>query len=203
MRPRLQVESDIAPFKGLLLGLFFISAGMEVSFATFFANVPLIIGSLVALIAGKTALMFAAGLPFGLSKVSALRSGLYIAPGGEFAFVVLAEAVQAGLLPAGDMRAIFFMVVLSMAITPYLAVRRPPPLPPDTHSSHACSQCMFKAQQLVPASATLLQSISGTCVVFMHVLVSTGLTRRWQGVHLYVMPSCVWTDCITQVDDRL
>eukprot|EP00892_Ulva_mutabilis_P009068 jgi/Ulvmu1/6533/UM003_0166.1 len=117
----LQVESDIAPFKGLLLGLFFISAGMEVSFATFFANAPLIIGSLAALIAGKTALMFAAGLPFGLSKVSALRSGLYIAPGGEFAFVVLAEAVQAGLLPAGDMRAIFFMVVLSMAITPYLA----------------------------------------------------------------------------------
>lgn len=138
------MESDIAPFKGLLLGLFFISAGMEVSFATFFSNVPLIVGSLVALIAGKTALMFVAGLPFGLSKVSAGRSGLYIAPGGEFAFVVLAEAVQAGLLPAGDMRAIFFMVVLSMAITPYLAVRALPALP-----SNACPPCMSSIRRIV------------------------------------------------------
>jgi Kef-type K+ transport system membrane component KefB len=118
----LQVESDIKPFKGLLLGLFFISAGMEISFSAFYQNMPMIIGSLFALIAGKTALMFASGIPFGLSKLSAVRSGMYIAPGGEFAFVVLGEAAQRGLLGSNEMRAIFFMVVLSMAITPYLAV---------------------------------------------------------------------------------
>lgn len=117
-----QVESDIKPFKGLLLGLFFINAGMEVSFSTFYHNMPMIIGSLFALIVGKTALMFAAGIPFGLSKLSAVRSGMYIAPGGEFAFVVLGEAASRGLLPSTEMRAIFFMVVLSMALTPYLAV---------------------------------------------------------------------------------
>lgn len=118
-----QVESDIKPFKGLLLGLFFISAGMEISFSSFYHNAPMIIGSLFALIAGKTAMMFAAGIPFGLSKLSAARSGMYIAPGGEFAFVVLGEAARLGLLESTEMRAIFFMVVLSMALTPYLAVR--------------------------------------------------------------------------------
>ena len=68
-------------------------------------------------------MMFAAGIPFGLSKLSAARSGMYIAPGGEFAFVVLGEAARLGLLESTEMRAIFFMVVLSMALTPYLAVR--------------------------------------------------------------------------------
>lgn len=116
------MESDIKPFKGLLLGLFFISAGMEISFSAFYQNMPMIIGSLFALLAGKTALMFVAGTPFGLSKLSAVRSGMYIAPGGEFAFVVLGEAAQHGLLASNEMRAIFFMVVLSMAVTPYLAV---------------------------------------------------------------------------------
>ena len=129
----LQVESDIKPFKGLLLGLFFISAGMEISFSAFYQNMPMIIGSLFALIAGKTAMMFAAGIPFGLSKLSAVRSGMYIAPGGEFAFVVLGEAAQQGLLASSEMRAIFFMVVLSMALTPYLAVRL---------SSHPARTCV-------------------------------------------------------------
>ena len=49
----LQVESDIKPFKGLLLGLFFISAGMEISFSAFYQNIPMIIGSLFALIADE------------------------------------------------------------------------------------------------------------------------------------------------------
>jgi Kef-type K+ transport system membrane component KefB len=126
----LQVESDIKPFKGLLLGLFFISAGMEISLSAFYSNMPMIIGSLFALIVGKTALMFAAGIPFGLSELSAVRSGMYIAPGGEFAFVVLGEAALQGLLASDEMRAIFFMVVLSMALTPYLAVCTHRPHPP-------------------------------------------------------------------------
>jgi Kef-type K+ transport system membrane component KefB len=105
------------------MGLFFISVGMEISFGVFFRNWPLVLGSLLALLVGKVAIMALAGRPFGLSKLSAIRSGLYLAPGGEFAFVVLNEAVSAGLLPAADIPVIFFMVVVSMAMTPYLAVR--------------------------------------------------------------------------------
>lgn len=117
---------------------------MEISFSAFYNNMPMIIGSLFALIAGKTALMFAAGIPFGLSKLSAARSGMYIAPGGEFAFVVLGEAAQRGLLASNEMRAIFFMVVLSMAITPYLAVR-PSCTPACTSVVHPRA-CMLMAR---------------------------------------------------------
>lgn len=119
----LQVESDIAPYKGLLMGLFFISVGMEISFGVFLQNWPRVLGSLFALLVGKVAIMALVGRPFGLSKLSAARSGLYLAPGGEFAFVVLNEAVSGGLLPAADIPVIFFVVVVSMAVTPYLAVR--------------------------------------------------------------------------------
>lgn len=127
----MQVESDIKPFKGLLMGLFFMSVGMDMQFAVFFANWPTVLGSLLALVFGKLGIMMLIGKPSGLTPLAAARSGLYIAPGGEFAFVVFAEAVEKGLLTASQVAPIVFMVVLSMAITPYLGVRSPyaPPLP--------------------------------------------------------------------------
>jgi Kef-type K+ transport system membrane component KefB len=130
--PCAQVESDIKPFKGLLMGLFFMSVGMDMQFAVFFRNWATVLASLVALVVGKLAIMMAIGKPAGLSTLSALRSGLYLAPGGEFAFVVFSEAVEKGLLTANEVAPIVFMVVLSMAITPYLGVR-------------ACSPRAFRA----------------------------------------------------------
>lgn len=129
----MQVESDIAPFKGLLMGLFFISVGMEISVGVLIQHAPVIFGSLLAMLVGKTAIMAAIGPLFGVSRLSAVRSGLYLAPGGEFAFVVLNEAVGVGLMPASHIPILFIMVVLSMALTPYLAVR---PLVP-------CNSCLI------------------------------------------------------------
>lgn len=120
---RVQVESDIKPFKGLLMGLFFMSVGMDMQFGVFFRNWASVLGSLAALIFGKLGIMMLLGKPSGLTPLSAARSGLYVAPGGEFAFVVFNEAVEKGLLSAGECAPIVFMVVLSMAITPYLGVR--------------------------------------------------------------------------------
>jgi Kef-type K+ transport system membrane component KefB len=117
------VESDIKPFKGLLMGLFFMSVGMDMQFSVFFRNWTTVLGSLAMLIFGKLGIMMLLGKPSSLSIIASARSGLYIAPGGEFAFVVFNEAVAAGLLSAAQVAPIVFMVVLSMAITPYLGVR--------------------------------------------------------------------------------
>ena len=116
----LQVESDIAPFRGLLLGLFFMTVGMQIDPGTLFANFPAIIGIAVGLLAIKMSVMAFCGPLFGLPMLAALRSGVYIAPGGEFAFVTYGIAA-AGLLPMAIVNQINLAVVLTMAATPLFA----------------------------------------------------------------------------------
>ncbi|GJP56746.1 hypothetical protein CLOM_g15798 [Closterium sp. NIES-68] len=117
----LQVESDINPYRGLLLGLFFMTVGMSIDPKLLVARFPLIVASIAALIIGKTALITAIGRSFGLSTIAAMRTGLLLAPGGEFAFVAFGEAVQKGIMPAQLSSLLFLIVGISMAITPWLA----------------------------------------------------------------------------------
>ncbi len=117
----LQVESDIAPFRGLLLGLFFMTVGMQIDPATLFANFPSIIAIAVGFLAIKMGVMAICGPLFGLPMLAALRSAVYIAPGGEFAFVTYGIAAAAGLLPMAVVNQINLAVVLTMAATPLFA----------------------------------------------------------------------------------
>jgi monovalent cation:proton antiporter-2 (CPA2) family protein len=116
----LQIESDIAPFRGLLLGLFFMTIGMQISFSLLVEQFSVIMGALFALLVGKSLLILAAGWAFGLSRVSALRTGLYLASGGEFAFVLFGQAQAAGIISAALCNQLFLVVALSMACTPLL-----------------------------------------------------------------------------------
>ncbi|KAG2422408.1 hypothetical protein HXX76_016053 [Chlamydomonas incerta] len=117
----LQVESDIAPYKGLLMGLFFMSVGMEISMQLFIAKWKEVLAAITILIVGKVAVMAAIGPLFGVPRLAAIRSGLLLAPGGEFAFVAFGEAVARGVLPAATCNLLYVVVALSMALTPYLA----------------------------------------------------------------------------------
>ena len=117
----IQVESDIAPFKGILMGLFFMTVGMEISMSLFAAKFKSVLAALALLIAGKVAIMTAVGQAFGLSLVQAFRAGLLLSPGGEFAFVLYGEAVAKGLFGAALAQEMFLVVALSMALTPFLA----------------------------------------------------------------------------------
>lgn len=117
----LQVESDIAPYRGLLLGLFFMTVGMEISPALLANHLSPILAGIAALLVGKVLLMVAIGPVFGLSRLASLRAGLYLAPGGEFAFVALGDAVAKGIVAATLSSKLFLVVALSMALTPYLA----------------------------------------------------------------------------------
>uniref|UniRef100_A0A2P2LJ69 K+ efflux antiporter 2ic n=1 Tax=Rhizophora mucronata TaxID=61149 RepID=A0A2P2LJ69_RHIMU len=117
----LQVESDIAPYRGLLLGLFFMTVGMSIDPKLLVSNFPVIMGSLGLLIGGKAMLVALVGRLFGISIISAIRVGLLLAPGGEFAFVAFGEAVNQGIMSPQLSSLLFLVVGISMALTPWLA----------------------------------------------------------------------------------
>lgn len=118
----LQVEEDIAPFRGLLLGLFFMTVGMTIDVSVLAGNVVPILGAIALLIVGKVAVMALIGPVFGLPRLQAIRAGLFLAPGGEFAFVTFGEAIRNGLMTTAMCNQLTLVVALSMAITPYLAM---------------------------------------------------------------------------------
>ncbi|KAL5565605.1 hypothetical protein UlMin_028769 [Ulmus minor] len=117
----LQVESDIAPYRGLLLGLFFMTVGMSIDPKLLVSNFPVIAGTLGLLIGGKTILIALVGKLFGISIISAIRVGLLLAPGGEFAFVAFGDAVAQGIMSPQLSSLMFLVVGISMALTPWLA----------------------------------------------------------------------------------
>ncbi|WP_248747248.1 monovalent cation:proton antiporter-2 (CPA2) family protein [Pseudomonas sp. MWU12-2037] len=118
---RHELESQIEPFKGLLLGLFFMSVGMGANLALLFENPGLIVGLTLLLIALKLPLlMFVARMAGGLSRIAALRLGLVLAAGGEFAFVVFKLGQNLGLFDARTYDTLIMTITLSMAVTPLL-----------------------------------------------------------------------------------
>jgi voltage-gated potassium channel Kch len=97
------------------------TVGMQIDPATLFANFPSIIAIAVGFLAIKMGVMAICGPLFGLPMLAALRSAVYIAPGGEFAFVTYGIAAAAGLLPMAVVNQINLAVVLTMAATPLFA----------------------------------------------------------------------------------
>jgi glutathione-regulated potassium-efflux system ancillary protein KefC len=116
------LETDIAPFKGLLLGLFFIAVGMSINFGLVAAQPLALAGLTIGLLALK-AIVLAAIAP--RLEVPAKQRWLFaalLAQGGEFAFVVLAVARTARVLPADWEALLIAAVALSMAATPFLVL---------------------------------------------------------------------------------
>ncbi len=124
---RHEIESQIEPFKGLLLGLFFMAVGMSIDLPLIAAEPSTIVLGTVALLAVKSAVLVGIGLrPARMGWREALQLGAVMALGGEFAFIVLAEAVKAGLVDTMLQNRMVAIVGLSMALTPLsiLAVAR-------------------------------------------------------------------------------
>ena len=119
---RTQIEADIQPFKGILLGLFFVTTGASVDPSLVASEAPTAFALLAGLLAFKTTIVTALGrlLPFGLTTGEALRAALLLAGGGEFAFVLLTLAERLEVLPPGLAKLDAAIVVLSMALIPAL-----------------------------------------------------------------------------------
>ena len=120
---RHELEAQIEPFKGLLLGLFFIAVGMSIDLQRVMAEPALIAKGVLALLAIKTLILFAVGMrPGRLPTREALMLGAVLALGGEFAFVVFGEAFRVGLIDAVLRDRLVAIVGLSMAATPLLVI---------------------------------------------------------------------------------
>jgi CPA2 family monovalent cation:H+ antiporter-2 len=117
---RHELESDVEPFKGLLLGLFFIAVGASIDFALIASQPLLIAGLVVAVIAVKFAVLFSLSRVFKLSTDQGLMLAFALPQVGEFAFVLFSFANQEGVLGTEITSPLVAAVALSMALTPLL-----------------------------------------------------------------------------------
>lgn len=115
---RHQVEADILPFRGLLLGLFFMAVGMGIDFGLLVGDWPRVLAVVAALIAIKFIVMAPLARVFGLSTPDSIKSAGLLAQSGEFAFVLFAYAVSEGVIAEGLSQLLVLAVSLSMAVTP-------------------------------------------------------------------------------------
>jgi monovalent cation:proton antiporter-2 (CPA2) family protein len=117
---RHELEADVEPFRSILLGLFFLAVGMLLDLGAIAERPLFVVSMAVTLIAVKTVVIVGIGLAFRMTWRSALALGLLLSQGGEFGFVLFAQA-QSALLIAPETASLFGAVVtLSMATTPFL-----------------------------------------------------------------------------------
>lgn len=139
---RHRIAVDLEPFKGLLLGIFFLSVGFGINLREIIAEPVLVPASAVGLIVLKAAILYGLARLFGATRASAAEAALLLGQGGEFAFIVINLALAAGLMPREVGQFMLLVVGLSMAATPLLAVLarrvgeglsdgKPGVLPPD------------------------------------------------------------------------
>lgn len=118
---RHEIEVDIAPFKGLLLGLFFISVGMGIDYRLIGEYGPLLVATLAGFFALKAVITILLARLFGFPFHTALETGLLLGQAGEFAFVVVTLARSFDLLPEPIAQFVLIAVGLSMVATPFVA----------------------------------------------------------------------------------
>ncbi len=146
---RHELESDIEPFKGLLLGIFFISIGASLNFTLIGDKILLIAGLVTGLIAIKLFVLMITGMFFKMPKSERWLFGLALAQGGEFAFVLFQVSKVNGVLPAETIEPLISAVAISMFLAPLLfllhekviAVRQGDAVPPKdadqiSHKEH-------------------------------------------------------------------
>ena len=119
---RHELESDIDPFKGLLLGLFFMTVGAGIDFGLLGENLSLVLGLTIGLMALKAAVLYVLGTIFGLRGTDRWLLTLGLAQAGEFGFVLLSFTVANSVIPSSLADLLLLVVALSMLLTPALFI---------------------------------------------------------------------------------
>jgi monovalent cation:proton antiporter-2 (CPA2) family protein len=119
---RHQLEADIEPFRGLLLGLFFLGVGMSLDLAVVGRNAGLIVAGVLALMSVKALCVYGVARLAGASPADALDRAVLMAQGGEFAFVLFAAALAGRVIDPVVNANMTAIVVLSMALTPLIVL---------------------------------------------------------------------------------
>ncbi|NOR30661.1 MAG: potassium transporter [Sulfitobacter sp.] len=119
---RHELETDLEPFKGLLLGLFFITVGAGINFELLYADTVVIMGMALLVIIVKGIILFGLGTLFQLRGRDRWLLALGLAQAGEFGFVLVSFSVATGVMPGNVAEVLLLVVALSMLITPLLFI---------------------------------------------------------------------------------
>jgi CPA2 family monovalent cation:H+ antiporter-2 len=118
---RHQVEADITPFRGLLLGLFFMTVGMAIDLTLLVERLPTVLLIVVALVVTKAAILATLARLAGFGAAVSLRTALLLAEGGEFAFILFTLAAAHGVMVQATAELLIVAAAVTMALTPALA----------------------------------------------------------------------------------
>lgn len=113
-----QTEIDLEPFKGLLLGLFFMTVGLAIDLTVVLENWQIVLGGLAAMLTLKAILAFVAIRIFSGQTATATETAGLLAPAGEFAFVIVGAGLAAGTVAAGTSATVTAIAALSMLVIP-------------------------------------------------------------------------------------
>ena len=116
------IEATVEPFKGLLLGIFFFTLGMNIDFRELVGGPGWLLLAVLALLGTKAAILIALAKAFRLSWIAAVEIGLLLGPGGEFAFVGIGTAMALGLIDPHTSRLALAVTSVTMALTPILSI---------------------------------------------------------------------------------
>ncbi len=119
-RYRYQVESDIASFRDILLGLFFISVGMLLDFNYLIHHIVLVVALLVGFVLFKALVIAALTRIFGFETGVGIRTGIILAQAGEFSFVILALGLEQKLIGGDNLQLVLVASLISMVIAPFI-----------------------------------------------------------------------------------
>ena len=117
---RYQIESTVAPFKGTLMGLFFIAVGMSIDVGALLRDWSVLLVHVPVVLFINTVVLIALCLAFGIGRSAAIRTGFYLSQVGEFAFVLLGAVAVAGLLSSEGHTLAMLLVSASMILTPLM-----------------------------------------------------------------------------------
>jgi monovalent cation:H+ antiporter-2, CPA2 family len=183
---RRQIEVTIDPFRGLLLGLFFVSVGANLDLELIFSAPLRTLGLATAIIAVKSAITYGAGRALRLGNAVAAEAALMLGPGGEFAFVMIAAAIAAKALPAEAGADAMVGVTLSMFAIPVLGVlasRLPRPAP-DAEIARSPEDEAAASDAIVVGFGRVGQLVGDMLkahrIGFLVVETNAGLVRRFR-----------------------
>jgi CPA2 family monovalent cation:H+ antiporter-2 len=190
---RRQIEVTIDPFRGLLLGLFFVSVGASLDLELIFSEPARTLGVAAAIILVKFAVTYGAARALRLGEAVAAEAALMLGPGGEFAFVMIVAAIASKALPADVGAAAMVGVTLSMFAIPPLGVlaSRLPRATPDAEIARLPEEDAGARKAIIVGFGRIGQLVGEMLkahqIAFLVVETNPGLVRRFrrQGVEIY------------------
>ncbi|MDW3222413.1 MAG: monovalent cation:proton antiporter-2 (CPA2) family protein [Paracoccaceae bacterium] len=185
---RHELETDLEPFKGLLLGLFFITVGAGINFTLLFDNMPAIIAMSLLVIIVKGMILYGLGRAFKLKGKDQWLFALALAQAGEFGFVLVSFSVVQGVIPVEVAETLLLVIAMTMLITPLLFILHDvlSNRAKDTHEQHPDDEIDMEGPVIIAGIGRfgqivnrLVQANGFNTIVLDHDMETIAVMRRF------------------------